>query len=634
MKRHHSITRPFLAAALLLGAASAFAQSKNGDGSVTISGDLQTWHKVTLSLSGPFAKEADTSPNPFTDYRMTVSFTHESGSPSYSIPGYFAADGKAAHSSADAGNQWRAHLSPDTDGRWDYSIAFSQGKNVALAQETSGTSVPPYDDIKGSFKISASNKTGRDFRGKGRLQYVGERYLKFAGTGEYFLKAGPDAPETLLGYQDFDNTIARKKKVPLKAWAPHLSDWKEGNPTWKNGKGKGLIGALNYLASKGCNSFSFLPYNAGGDGDNVWPFIQRDDKTHYDCSKLDQWGIVFDHAQSIGLYLHFKLQENEIDDNRRGHDRKPATIKESLDGGKLGNERKLYCREIIARFGHALALNWNLGEENTQTTEEQEAMAGYLKAVDPYDHHIVVHTFPQDQNSVYPPLLGPQSNLTGASLQNGWDRTHERTATWIRESTGAGKTWVVANDEQGPASQGVPPDPGYEGHKEKGTEGAIKHDLHDIRKYTLWGNLMAGGAGVEYYFGYQLAQNDLICEDFRSRDRSWDYCRIALEFFKDQKIPFWKMNSADELVGNPKHENTRFCLAQSDEVYLVYLPEGGTAELDLSDTKGRFQIRWFDPREGGRLRLGNTRRVRGGRKISLGTPPNRPNQDWIAIVRK
>ena len=93
-----------------------------------------------------------------------------------------------------------------------------------------------------------------------------------------------------------------------------------GDPTWKGGKGKGLIGALNYLSAKGVNTFSFLPYNAGGDGDNVWPFVARNDKLHYDCSKLDQWGVVFDHATAKGLYLHFKLQENEIDDDRRGHD--------------------------------------------------------------------------------------------------------------------------------------------------------------------------------------------------------------------------------------------------------------------------------------------------------------------------
>lgn len=616
----------------LLSLGSLSAQS--GDGTVVIQGELKQWHKVTLDLAGPFARESDTNPNPFTDYRMTVTFRHESDESSYTIPGYFAADGNAGTSSATEGNHWRAHLSPDRVGQWMYEVAFTHGSNSALATEGTGDPLAPFHGQSGSFQVTASDKSGIDFRSKGRLQYVGKHHLQFAGSKEYFLKAGPDAPETLLAYQDFDNTIARKKNVPLKSWEPHLKDWSKGDPSWKSGKGKGLIGALNYLASKGCNSFSFLPYNAGGDGDNIWPFIERNDKLHYDCSKLDQWGIVFDHAQSLGLYLHFKLQENEIDDYRRGHERKQVQIDESLDGGELGNTRKLYCRELIARFAHALALNWNLGEENTQTTEEQEAMAGYLRTVDPYDHHIVVHTFPNDQDKVYTPLLGPQSNLTGASLQNGWDKTHRRTVQWVKASAAAGKPWVVANDEQGPASQGAPPDPGFEGHKAKGTEGAIKHDLHDIRKYTLWGNLMGGGAGVEYYFGYQLAQNDLICEDFRSRDRSWDYCQNALKFFSSQKIPFWQMSPADELIGNTQHDNSKFCLAKQDEVYLVYLPNGGGSDLDLTQANGRFQVRWFDPRNGGRLLLGSVRSIRGGNTVSLGNPPNRSQQDWLAVIRK
>ena len=116
----------------------------------------------------------------------------------------------------------------------------------------------------------------------------------------------------------------------------------------------------------------------------------------------------------MGLYLHFKLQENEIDDNRRGDKREQGLVPESLDGGKLGPERKLYCRELIARFAHNLALNWNIGEENTQSTEEVVDMVRYLHDTDPYKHHIVIHTFPGDQDKVYTPLLGDKSLLTGA----------------------------------------------------------------------------------------------------------------------------------------------------------------------------------------------------------------------------
>ena len=652
-----------LALALLLLTAFTVAQSSglqaavatsprlpDGKGTATVTGELKQWHKVTLTLDGPFATERDAAPNPFTDLAFNVTFTHESGTPRYTVPGYFAADGDAANSSAQSGTKWRAHLSPDKVGKWNYSVSFTTGKHAAL--DGGGAKLKPFDGVAGSFTIAPTDKTGRDFRAQGRLQYVGKHHLQLAGSKEFFLKAGPDAPETLLAYADFDDTVAPKKNSPLKSWAPHVADWKPGDPTWKGGKGKGLIGALNYLASKGCNSFSFLPYNAAGDGDNIWPFVERNDKLHYDCSKLDQWGIVFDHGTSLGLYLHFKMQEQEMDDDRIGHGATPGRVPESLDGGKLGPERKLYCRELIARFGHALALNWNLGEENTQSAEEQRDMSKFLHDTDPYHHHIVVHTFPDWQDRVYRPLLGKQSLLTGASLQNSWNAVHQRTLQWLNESAQAGRPWVVANDEQGPANLGVPNDPGYQGHdgvakaranakakakdskpKEPSAEEARGYTLHDIRKLTLWGNLMAGGAGVEYYFGYQLPENDLACQDFRSRDRSWDYCRIALDFFRTEKVPFAEMKNADALIGNAENTNAKFCFAQAGKLYLVYLPSGGTSDLDLSGATGAFKVKWFNPRTGGALRDGSVKSVAGGGKVALGNPPAETAEDWLAVVR-
>lgn len=625
----------------------------DGSGSIALTGELKQWHKVTLTLDGPFAHERDTQPNPFTDLAFNVVFTHESGSPKYVVPGYFAADGNAANSSADSGTKWRAHLSPDKAGKWNYTVFFVKGAAAAVGG-SKGAPVKPFDGQVGTFTIAPPDKTGRDFRAHGRLQYVGKHHLQFAGSKEYFLKAGPDSPETLLAYTDFDNTVALKPGVPLKTWEPHLRDWRAGDPTWREGKGKALIGALNYLAGKGVNAFSFLTYNAAGDGDNIWPFVARDAKQHYDCSKLDQWGVVFDHATRLGLYLHFKLQENEMDDHRLGMGRKEGVVPEALDSGKLGIERKLYCREMIARYGHALALNWNIGEENTQSTDEVRDMVKFLHDADPYRHHIVLHTFPPEQELVYQPLLGNKSLLTGLSLQNSWAAVHQRTLQWLRASASAGRPWVVANDEQNSASLGVPPDPGYQGFNGQAVDrpnpnakkkGAVEnapsdkatptkaYDLHDIRKLTLWGNLMAGGAGVEYYFGYQLLENDLVCQDFRSRDKSWDYCRLALNFFRDEKIPFADMQSANALIGNAKDDNSKFCFAQTAKVYLVYLPSGGTSELDLSAARGAFQVRWFNPRTGGALATGSVATVTGGGKVSLGLPPAAPGEDWLVVVR-
>jgi collagenase-like protein with putative collagen-binding domain len=129
------------------------------------------------------------------------------------------------------------------------------------------------------------------------------------------------------------------------------------------------------------------------------------------------------------------------------------------------------------------------------------------------------------------------------------------------------------------------------------------------------------------------SRNDLVGQDFRSRDKSWDYGRIALDFFRSQNIPFWLMTNADALVGNPAHDNSRWCFAQPGRLYLVYLPSGGTTELDLTGTTGPFDVQWFDPRNGGGLKRGSVARVTAGGRAALGAPPDNPAEDWLVVVR-
>ncbi|MEM6689134.1 MAG: DUF5060 domain-containing protein [Planctomycetota bacterium] len=612
-------------------------RSVAGDGTVSITGVAKTWHPQTLTVQGPFADERDNQPNPFLDYRFSVTFEHEDGS-RYLIPGYFAADGNAANSSASAGTSWRVHFTPDRVGKWTYKTSFRWGKDVAINQADQGETIDEFDGLTGSFDVQPSDASESSFRHHGRLAYVGGRYLKHAGTGKRFVKAGADAPETLLGYADFDGTVGMKeKKVPLKTWQAHLKDWREGDPTWKDGRGKGLIGAINYLSGKGCNAFSFLTYNAGGDGDNVWPFIDRNDKLHYDCSKLDQWGIVFDHGTDKSMYLHFKMQETENDDHTTGHKAGKGFKKESLDGGDLGRQRKLYCRELVARFSHNLALNWNLGEENTQTTEQLRLMIGYLRELDPYDHPIVLHTFPNQQDKQYRPFLGDESGLTGLSLQNsGIKDTHWQTVKWVRASVDSGKPWVVAFDESGSASEGQCPDLGYKGYDGRNKDGKMTYDQHRVRRQTLWGHLMGGGAGVEYYFGYKYVENDLVCEDWRSRDASWEYCKIALDWFGEGGYDLDSMTPSDELVGvdsldGSAQANSKYCLAEPGNVYFVYLATVAETELDLKSYGGReFRVRAYNPRTGGEATVVTPKLV-GGSVAKLSAPDE---EDWLLVVER
>jgi len=603
----------------------------DGDGTVQISGELKQWHKISLTMKGPYAHEQDNQPNPFLDIRMQTKFTHSDGT-TYDVPGYFAADGNASDSSAESGNLWRTNFAPDKTGQWRYVASIVSGDKAAIDPQAQ---TKPRFETSGTISVTGSDKTAPDLRAQGRLKYVGKHYLQHMGSGKYFLKAGADAPETLFGYADFDGTVANKPKVPLKTFAAHQQDWVGGDPVWQGSKGKGLIGAISYLSAKGCNSFSFLTYNAGGDGDNVWPFIERNDKLHYDCSKLDQWGIVLDHGTAKGMYLHFKMQETENDDHKKGSKKQSKNwVPTCLDGGNLGVQRKLYIRELVARFGHNLALNWNIGEENTQSTEQQIDMINYIRQNDPYDHHIVIHTFPGQQDSIYGNLLGDKSSLTGTSLQNSHIKdTHWQTVKWVRQSAKSGKPWVVAFDESGSAAHGLCPDLGYRGFDGKDKTGEYIYDQHSVRRQTLWGNIMGGGGGVEYYFGYKFEENDLVCEDWRSRDQSWDYCRICIEFFDKNKIPIQEMKPSDELVASDAKGNDRYCFAKPNEIYLVYLSDSRSFEIDLSDATGQFSVDWYNPRTGGDITPGGIT-INSGNKVKIDANEETVGQDWLAVIRR
>jgi hypothetical protein len=597
--------------AVACGARSADAKHpRDGDGSVEISGELKQWHRVTLTLDGPFARESDTNPNPFTDYRMTVTFRHESGSPGYSVPGYFAADGNAANSSAHSGNKWRAHLSPDKPGRWTYRVSMAAGDNVAIEADTDGRPLAKYNGKSGQFQVRPTDKTSPDFRGKGRLQYVGRHYLRFAGSGEYYLKGGADSPENFLAYDEIDGTYDADAGSGsyshvggfIHEYKPHLRDWRPGDPTWKDGKGKGIIGALNYLADKGANSVYFLTYNLdGGDGRDTWMWSSAKERERFDCSKLDQWEIIFDHMDRLGIMLHVVTQETE-------NDRK-------LGGSPgLNPIRKLYHRELAARFSHHLAVIWNLGEENNTPDADRIEIAGYIRSLDPYDHLITVHTKSNKAMVFYDGILGDPS-FEATSIQGDMGNYNSDAFILRQRSARAGRRWVIFGDEQQPARVGVVPD--------------ANDPTHDLpRKQALWGNLMGGGSGVEWYFGSRFPHMDINCEDWRTRDRMWDQTRYALEFFQEY-LPFWEMEPDNGLA----FTYGALVLAKPGRIYAVYLPQGGSARLDLGGSASAYRVRWYNPRSGGELLKGSVSEVRGPSTVSLGLPPGEVDQDWVVLVK-
>lgn len=564
-----------------------------------VTGDLRVWHRVSVSFTGPQTSE-DAAVNPFTDYRLNVTFTHAATGTVYTVPGFYAADGNAAETSAVSGATWRVHFVPDRDGVWTYTASFRTGAFVAVSDLVTAGVATSFDGASGTFTVLPTNKSGVDYRGKGMLRYVGEHHFQFAGSGEYYLKTGADTPENMLAYADFDGTFdtaCNNDPVDdtIHYYTPHIGHWTEGDPTWKGGKGKGLIGGLNYLSSVGVNSVYFLTYNIdGGDGCDVWPWTSNTVRDRFDVSKLAQWEIAFSHMDAQGIQLHVVLSERQ--------NAKAIGPIGAADNSGLNDIRKLYYRELIARFSHHLALQWNLGEENTNSDPMKREFAAYIRQVDPYAHPITVHTSDGAAFDFYDALLGNPA-FEATSLQAHGDEYNALAIHHRTNSAQAGRKWAIYGDEQAPNA------------------GNERADL--LRKGPLWGNLMGGGAGVEWYTSF-----DLGLEDWSKFNLLWTEMGHARTFFETH-LPFHEMAPNNALTINVDD----YVFVRDNEIYAIYLPAGGAALLNLAGVSGTFNVSWYNPRAGGPLQTSSVQSVVGGALVSLGLPPSETSNDWVALVK-
>lgn len=562
---------------------------------IKINGKAEKWQMVSLDIKGPNANSADNEPNPFLDLRLDVTFVSPSGK-AYKVPGFYNGNGQGANS----GNIWSARFSPGETGNWKYEVSFRSGKEIAVNGNQPGKALPG-DGAKGNFSVSAVAADAQGFYKTGRLEYVGKHYFKQADGG-YWVKGGTDEPEDMLAYVDFTNT-----PQATHTYEAHVKDWKAGDPVWENGKGKGLIGALNYLAEAHVNSIYFMPMNIGGDGKNAWPFLgkiikggnEENDNTHYDNQKLAQWEIVFAHAQAKGLQLHVVLNEAEERNKRE------------LDNGELGVERKLYYREMIARFGHHPALQWNICEEyNLQwdlTPTRVKSFAAYIRMLDPYKHPVAVHhastvekAWPPFHNSDLFQVSSFQTKVTDAI----W--------IWKEKSARAGNPQVMHLDELYP-------------------DVANEKNSGRYRREYIWPIYFAGG-------GVELILEDLLkTEDYRKYADHWKTMWHARKFI--EQLPFWEMTHVNgALKGETGYEGKNaMCygkvFAKPGQIYAVYLPSAATnAQLDLTNAPGNYEVRFYDPSKG--EFEGKTSTLKGGSWVELPAPPGTPEDDWAIVLTK
>ncbi len=161
----------------------------------TVHGTLTVWGDVIIDFAGPVTDEQAT-PNPFLDDRLNVTFRNTASGEAFVVPGYYAADGNAAETSASAGGTWRVHFVPDSAGTWTWSVSFRTGADVAVSLDPVAGAPTAFNGASGTLTITPMNVLAPGFHAQGLLVWDGRRYLHAAGSGALFSRAARTVPKT------------------------------------------------------------------------------------------------------------------------------------------------------------------------------------------------------------------------------------------------------------------------------------------------------------------------------------------------------------------------------------------------------------------------------------------------------
>jgi hypothetical protein len=505
---HHNRLRAFIA-----GVTLSLALSCSGGRAPAAT----RWRLIELSFEGPASQGAGT-PNPFA-IPFDVIFT-DPGGKSYRVPGFYDGDGKGGIN----GTIWKIRFSADSNGAWAYRTESTQAE---------------LDGRQGTFEVKDPPPDAPEFYRNGRLEYVGDRYLKFRDGG-YWIKFGADEPENILGGAFSHEWEAKKKQI-------------------------------DYLASMTINSIYVMTHNLEGDQNDVWPWLgttpdeAKANDGRFDVARLERWRDFFEYVQSKGIVIQLVLED---------------------DSAWSGYDHARYYREIVARFGYLPALCFNFGEEYNENYSLAEAL-GYVKLlarIDPYNHPRAIHNVNRPvEEYVDSPDVQVTSIQTPPRKPESLD---EIAVEWFEAClVRNGRPLVVSFDEGRPA----------------------------LDRRSWWSVYLGGGMWeslARVPGGYAEAEN------------VWRELAAARVFMKS--LPFQKMHPTNFLVTKGK----AFCLAQPGEAYALYLPEGGTVEVDLT-AGNRYGVEWFDPRGRGEV-WRRSSAVSGGRQLL--TPPG--EGDWAVRITR
>lgn len=123
----------------------------------------------------------------------------------------------------------------------------------------------------------------------------------------------------------------------------------------------------------------------------------------------------------------------------------------------------------------------------------------------------------------------------------------------------------------------------------------------------------------------------------------WQQSKYALDFFRDNQVPFQDMMSSQNLnslssVNLPQASKDWLLSLPNSKRHVLYRKVGNASGGTLTGFPvGKYDVKWFNPRTGGALQRGSVISftvVNSSNNVIYGTPPSTPTLDWVAHIRK
>ncbi len=518
--------------------------------------------EITLNVTAPDVG------NPFTDASVEGQFGKVAESARLSVDGFCdSPDGSA----------FRIRFMPSSPGDYAYSVTYRQGSFTK--------------SLSGAFKAANGNR-----RGIVRVDPQYPWHFIWSGTGEHFFWNATTA-YWLMGWRDEKViTAAIDRLHRLKVNRMRVLIAGRSDHTW----------------SEPVNSSGGWTYCL-----NPWPAQRPDDVSNpgYDYTRFDlpYWRkyermLAYARQKDMLISAIFDIGDSPV---------------HPVDGSE---DELRYFRYAVARLSAFSNITWDLGNGSDWYREWPawaDKMGTLVKEWDPYDHLTSVHT----EEVIHQPRTSPWFDMT---LFQWWARpVHNWMLSQREEQARLGRIIPQVNEEYG-----------YEDSYPHWSPNYPDGQSADANRRAAWEIVMAGcyqttgetakrgtGAWPDTGGGWVNGRGDDSMVMLKG------YAHMV-DFFTS--FAWWKTNPHDELVraeaqvpgaaGKSRVANRAYCLAEPEQLYVVYLPMGGSVAVNLA--AGSYDASWFNPRSGHWKTIS---RVEGPEWISPSAPGD---GDWALLLKR